>query len=762
MKKSETTKIRCMGCMEEYEERKPDGLPEAACPCCGYERDTPAKEAYHLTPGSILQGKYIVGRTLGYGGFGVTYVGFDAQLERKVAIKEYLPGTFATRMPGQTELTVYSGEMREQFQSGLDSFVEEAKRLMKFNELPGTVDIYDSFAENGTGYIVMEYLAGRTVKEMLAGDGVFQYEEAKGVALQVLATLKEVHRAGIIHRDIAPDNIFVLPDGNVRLIDFGASRYATTIHSKSLSVILKPGYAPEEQYRSRGNQGPWSDVYALAATMYKMVTGITPEESMERMMKDEVKEPSKLGVKLSENDENAIMNAMNVQISDRTQNADEFEAQLTSGDEVTRAASTLKKYDGGKVPRWAKSLASCLAAVVIVVGVLIATGVIDLTDGAVVSALTGRSVLAENEVRVPEVLNRYYEEAEASAAGAELLLVITDKQSSDKVDADLVLSQNPLPGRILERESALSVVVSAGAETEIQEGIMPDVTFRTLADAIAMLEAAGIQYRIVEEESDTVQKDGVIRQETIAGSQVGEGVVVVIVVSTGSEKQQTATQKAAETVREDASTDTDQSNLPEASGNQSQTESDSSDSNSAENNSGNSNSNSNGSGTGSESSNTSNSESGGGIGGIFTKKYDVVFKDYDGAILGTQVVEKKQCGGGSRRARASRLRVHRLERQLLERAIRLDDRRAVPGEGLRRRRLGVGDVNSRRPHDRERGVCGTEDAVPIQGQNDDEQYQRGDACRVCIGGPGADRLDGLRRVVRMGRNAIWRQRQPAD
>jgi len=530
--------------MEEYEEYSRDGESVQVCPNCGYEKDSPAKEAYHLAPGSVLHGKYIVGKVLGYGGFGVTYMGYDAQLDRKIAVKEYLPTNFSTRMPGQTKLSVYDGENGEQFHAGLDSFINEAKRLSKLNALPGTVDIYDSFLENGTGYIVMEFLDGKTVKNELTENGVFEYETAKAIILKILETLKEVHKAGLIHRDIAPDNIFLLKGGDVRLIDFGASRYATTLHSKSLSVILKPGYAPEEQYRSRGEQGPWSDIYALAATFYKMITGITPEESMERRVKDNLKEPSKAGVVLSPNDENAIMNALLVKASDRTQSAEEFERQLTAEKGVDRAASTIEKYDAGLVPKWARTLAVCLGVVIAVFGTLVLTGTINLQSGAFLSTAAGAEQLAEDETRVPNVMNEKYESASQIAEKAELLLVVTNKEYSEKVEADTVMQQSPLPGRVQLKTSALNVVISAGVEAAIIDGVMPDIVFRTLDDAIAMLKEAGIKYQIKYEESDTVVKGNIISADAIAGDTIANGNTVTIVVSDGSDKQGAAIEKA--------------------------------------------------------------------------------------------------------------------------------------------------------------------------------------------------------------------------
>ena len=166
--------------------------------------------------------------------------------------------------------------------------------LAKFQDEPNIVHIYDCFEANNTAYIVMEYLEGESVKELLAREGKISTDQALDIVLKVAAALKKVHKEGIIHRDIAPDNIYILKNGDVKVLDFGAARYATTKHSKSLSVIIKPGYAPEEQYRSRGDQGPWTDVYALAATFYKMVTGVTPEDAMERSVKDFLKKTDKI------------------------------------------------------------------------------------------------------------------------------------------------------------------------------------------------------------------------------------------------------------------------------------------------------------------------------------------------------------------------------------------------------------------------------------------------------------------------------------
>ena len=202
---------RCMGCMEMYDEQF------EICPHCGYVHGTPPKEAYHITPGSLLAGRYIIGRVLGFGGFGITYIGYDQVLETKVAIKEYMPGEFSTRMPNQQMVTVYSGERAEQFHEGMLKIIDEARRLAQFQNEPNIVHIYDCFEANNTAYIVMEYLDGESVKELLARTGKIPVDQALDIVLKVISAMKKVHEIGIIHRDIAPDNIYILKDGHVLL-----------------------------------------------------------------------------------------------------------------------------------------------------------------------------------------------------------------------------------------------------------------------------------------------------------------------------------------------------------------------------------------------------------------------------------------------------------------------------------------------------------------------------------------------------------------
>ncbi|MCR5576010.1 MAG: TPM domain-containing protein [Oscillospiraceae bacterium] len=296
------------------------------CPYCGYDpAATAGKYPLALRPGSILNGRYILGHVLGQGGFGITYLAWDDNMKERVAIKEYLPTDFAGRSAGSPSVLVYSGEREENFAYGKAQFLEEAKTLASFIGNAGIVRIYNYFEENGTAYFCMEYVDGPPLnKYMAAKGGRLTPEETNSLLLPLMGSLSVVHARGIVHRDIAPDNILVTADGRAKLIDFGAARYSTGEKSKSLDVILKHGFAPYEQYMRRGRQGPWTDVYAMAATWYYAVTGRVPPEAIERREEDTLAPPSALGIKLSRETEAVLLHGLEVFSNERWQNMDEF------------------------------------------------------------------------------------------------------------------------------------------------------------------------------------------------------------------------------------------------------------------------------------------------------------------------------------------------------------------------------------------------------------------------------------------------------
>lgn len=516
--------IRCMGCMEEFEESM------GICPYCGYQVGTKRKEVYYLETGSILHGQYLIGKVLGYGGFGITYIGWDMSLNRKVAVKEYLPSDFATRGSGNTKVTVFSEDTVEQFQSGLKSFIQEARKLASLNDVPEIVDIYDCFIENNTGYIIMEYLYGRTIKEVLADGEIFNYSSAVPVIKSVLRGLEAAHKEGIIHRDVAPDNVFLTADSGVRLIDFGAARYATTTRSRSLSIILKPGYAPEEQYRSKGEQGPWTDVYGAGATLYRMVTGIRPQDSIDRLSEDLVKTPSELGIEMPQSLENTIMNAINVHKEDRFSTAGEFMAALES-DKVERIKPVRKKAPKIKTPVWVKALAAACGVLVLAVGIfLVRNQQVELSDNQV--------QLGEGELYLKDMTGLSYEEAAKSVSDT-CELVISGKNYSKTVEYNKIVSQIPEAGEIIHKGDQVKLIMSGG----MQEVSVPDVEAMTQEEAIAAIEAQGLvvtEDGIISKYNATVEKGRIYLQTPEPQEKVEPGTVVTLGISKGVLEEETA------------------------------------------------------------------------------------------------------------------------------------------------------------------------------------------------------------------------------
>jgi serine/threonine protein kinase len=316
------------------------------CPKCGRPADLPAKNSLQLTPRTMLRDQYLIGRALGHGGFGITYLSWDLGLETRLAIKEYMPNGVAGRSSGDTKVLAFSDQTRPEFEWGLDRFMEEARVLKKFRDHPGIISIDTVFRDNGTAYLVMEYLDGSTFEEFLRRrGGKITFETALRVMLPVIDALSAVHAEGVLHRDVSPDNIYLTRSGKVKLIDFGAARNALGQKSRNLSIILKEGYAPEEQYRASGIQGPWTDVYATAATLYHAITGKRPQPALDRQAEDQVLPPSQMGFDMEPRAEAALMRALAVKANDRFQSMEDFKLGLTGTAPVAVETPVPKRPD---------------------------------------------------------------------------------------------------------------------------------------------------------------------------------------------------------------------------------------------------------------------------------------------------------------------------------------------------------------------------------------------------------------------------------
>lgn len=314
----------CIYCMGEKESQ------ETICPNCHRDSGEYRSQPHHLLPETILNGRYLIGKVLGEGGFGITYISRDLNLDFIVAVKEYYPFGYVNRINTFSEEVSVTGMMSpEEYEKGKRKLMEEARILARFCGLKGIVGVRDFFLCNNTAYVVMDYLDGYTLKDYLKKNPVLTFENTVKLLEPIAEALGKVHEAGVVHRDISPDNIMLLKDGSARLLDFGAARNVTDGDGRSLSVILKPGYAPEEQYRSRGKQGAWTDVYALSAVIYRCITGQIPEESLQRYMQDTMKLPSELGIEFPWSSEQALAKGLAIKQESRYQSVKELWDNLT-------------------------------------------------------------------------------------------------------------------------------------------------------------------------------------------------------------------------------------------------------------------------------------------------------------------------------------------------------------------------------------------------------------------------------------------------
>ncbi len=308
-----------MGCMGEKGDAE-------VCALCGWMEGTPPELPVQLAPRTVLGEKYLLGRVLGQGGFGITYLAWDLLLSRKLAIKEYFPREICGRGRDSITLQPLSQRSRPDYEYGLAKFVEEGRNLAQFRDYPGIVSLLDFFDANGTAYIVMAYMEGMTFKQYLEEQGgKITFDQTLTILNPVMDALREVHRIGMLHRDISPDNIYLNTDRQVKILDFGATRYAMRDQSQNLTVMIKPGYAPLEQYSSGGKQGAWTDVYAVGATFYRALSGKAPSEAPDRLAKDDLVIPSRLHISIPVASEAALVKALAVHWQGRFQSMEDFQ-----------------------------------------------------------------------------------------------------------------------------------------------------------------------------------------------------------------------------------------------------------------------------------------------------------------------------------------------------------------------------------------------------------------------------------------------------
>lgn len=299
------------------------------CSKCGNLPQARVSSALALN--SILHGRYVVGKVLGKGGFSITYLAYDNKLDRVVAIKEFFPDMIVSRNMGEPQIRINSPDNVDMFKTSVQRFYEEAKMISELRH-PNIVDVYNLYYENGTAFYTMEYLDGCDLRYHVAhNNGCISEDALMPIIACVAEALETVHSKGLLHRDIAPDNIFITKDGQVKLIDFGAARSTLANGGDGFSVVLKQGFAPVEQYQRHGNQGPWTDIYALGATMYYCLSGKMPPTATDRLNNPQIPVTGSLPLF------HVIDKMMQINMNERYQSVAEFKKALFNSIQLSAA-----------------------------------------------------------------------------------------------------------------------------------------------------------------------------------------------------------------------------------------------------------------------------------------------------------------------------------------------------------------------------------------------------------------------------------------
>lgn len=414
-----------------------------------------------LKPGVILKERYKIEEVIGAGGFGITYRAWDPLLQSYVAIKEYYPSGIATRSADSSKVCVPVGQEQREYHRGRIRFLKEAQDVARFQSEPNIVSIYDYLEENDTAYMVMEYLHGCTLKQYIREHGGrLDTDHILHICLSVLDTLAVVHKAGMIHRDISPENIFICEDLTVKLIDFGAAKQVYLDGEQTMSVVLKPGYAPPEQYAKKDKQGPWTDIYALGATLYFAATGEKPEESFGRVLEDTIKPVCEVNPEIPRAMSQVIMRAMSVKIEDRYQTVEAMREALLAGEGQNAQmepyvipASRISKRDLPKKRGFLIGVAFCIVIMLVVTGIWMAGRVAKKTGTATATEMNAASTEAQTATMADAQTSTDAEQA------------ATEAEKTTQADNPMVMHV-PTKEELAEQEKSDAILNITSSETE--------------------------------------------------------------------------------------------------------------------------------------------------------------------------------------------------------------------------------------------------------------------------------------------------------
>ena len=517
---------RCMGCMKPLDW-------DGRCSSCGFDQNKYLVEPHYLPLGTLLKnGEYMVGRVLGEGGFGITYMGFDQNLLSRVAIKEYYPVGYVSRNVSVDDYTVrpYGGEMKKIYEKGLFAFLEEARILAQFGGMEGIVNVRNLFQENGTAYIIMEYVEGVSVRRYLREYKKINPELVLEMMEQPIQALQAVHEKQLVHRDVSADNFIIRQNGKLTLIDFGAARYSNALDNKTRTAVCKQGFSAIEQYSGEGKQGPWTDVYGICTTMYYMMTGIVPQNPTERVVDDQVVPLENLeDISLDVEKSRSIMMGMAVKSSDRFQNMAMLYYAVYGKPLSTGIAKHNIFHQENTQPASEGNMQSSQIASP-------PTGIIREALQTLserkrrkkkkkIAIITTGGIAILLLVLLIWNLKGYADKNGINHENEQKAFQTFGRESANAPVQSALPSSSPVP-----TESVKKTVLSKEESKTVK---MPKVTGDKKADAMEKIKKSGLQYKIVRQYSNSVGKGKVIRASIPAGNTVKKGKEITLYVSKG-------------------------------------------------------------------------------------------------------------------------------------------------------------------------------------------------------------------------------------
>lgn len=504
----------CMSCMREIGD-------ENQCPYCGFHADSPQLAPY-LPLRTVVAERYLAGKLLDYNGDGATYMGWDLEMNAPVTIREFLPDSIAERREDLTLVPMAGCEIT--YRDCYQSFLELWRKLARMRGLSALILVFDIVEDHGTAYAISEYMEGVSLREYLlrSPSGYLSWEQARILFMPVLSTLGALHSAGIIHRGISPTTLIVGKNGKMRITGFSIWQARTA--RGDLTAQLFPGYAAIEQYGFEGQQGPWTDIYAFSAVLYRTLIGSTPLEATSRVTNDRLMVPGKFAEQLPAYVINALMNGLQILPEDRTRTVDQLRAELSAAPGTSTAAiayagkedapyqepvpSGRKKSASGSKTALIAGLASIAACLVIFAVLSLTVWREDIGMFFTGGASTQASSNAPELVKVPDFRGLNYNNIKSNTDYTNAFFFETEYQDSDTQGKDVVLSQNIAYGTEVPKGSTIKLVLSSGNE----EITLPDFKGQNYATVKLKLEEMGFQCRAIVEKNDDSERAGKVAE----------------------------------------------------------------------------------------------------------------------------------------------------------------------------------------------------------------------------------------------------------